>query len=398
MSQTIVHASEEDLTAGTTDGLPPKYFSLDPEARTVRAVAGLLAVFLGLALFGLAALWLGEEHAGLAGWSLVTSAGVYVVLAFVACLLPRPSDGDGLSLDSNGLTLIRAGHHCHWPWSDLGDFTIATRSRLAGWFLGGRILIRIPAMPRPTPTVDSARQEATTLCIAGDHLATDDQIANALAAFRDHEVGPLTSDDSHVRSPSGIYHLRDQGTRTVKTRTVPISGLVSWVSVYATASVIGGLYDGWQAFVGHWTDPLSHPIILTVATLFVPYDIWSGLRKLAPAGNHLQVDADGLLLEVDGRRRRWRWDSVSAPEIQEASGADGATRRCIVFIARHDGFSSGPQTTPGLLPAALRFIVEDIYDAPLETMVGRMAEFRAGFRSDPVATAANVPGAVPLPT
>lgn len=398
MNQTTIDGGEDDRAAATPPGPSPVNFRIDPEARAIHAVVAIAVGFVALALSGLAALWLGGEHAGLAGWTLVASAVVYAVLTAVACLVPRPLDGDGLSLDLAGLTVTRAGVDRRWPWRNLGNFSLSARPYLAGWFLGRRISIGVPASPPSTPAADGARRESTILHIAGDYLAPDHEIAGALSAFRDHRAGYPMPDESGVRVPGGTFHLRDQHARTAKTRNAAISGIFSWVIVYAAAAAVGGLYDGWQAFLDHWTDPLSHPLILTVATLFVPYDIWSGVRKFTPAGNHLQVDADGVGLAIEGRRRRWRWDSVSAPEIQEASETEGATRRCIVFIARHDGFSSSPQTTPGLLPAALRFIVEDIYDAPLETIVGQMAEFRAGFRSDPVPTAATAPGAVPLPT
>lgn len=401
MNQTTIVSGEDDKAAAAVDGLTSVRFSPDLEARAGRAVMGLLFVFVGVAGVGLVALWLGEAGAKFAGGALVASAVVYLVLAIVACLMPRPLDSDGLSMDPHGLTVTRAGADRRWSWRDLGKFSIAHRAGLAGRLLGRQISIHIPALvpdlQSSTTTSDPALREATILRIAGDYLASDDEIAHALLAFRDHAAGPSAPDALRQRRSSRTYHPRDQAARTVKTRTVAISGVVSWVCVYAAASAVGGLYDGWQAFIDHWTDPLSHPIILTVAMLFVPYDIWSGLRKSAPAGNQLRIDADGLVLAVEGRRRRWRWDAVSAPEIQEVSGPDGETGRCIAFIARHDGLSSGPQATPGLLPAALRIDIDDIYDSPLESMLGEMAGFRAGFQFESVATGAAAPGAVPLP-
>lgn len=375
-------------------GSPPIVFRRDPEAAVLRATLWSLWVYSGVALGGLVGLWFGPE---VAVWALGVLAGVYGAAAIAACAMPRPAQGDNLSLDGEGLTLTGAGRADRLRWCDMDDFIVDQRSRLACRLLGPGLVIRIPAAPGLAPTTGVPPQPAKTLRISGGYLASQEEMADALAAFRGRAVGYQVSRDQHFRRTVPTFHLRDQGARSSKTRTEAITDVVGTSCFYLAASGVRGLAEGWDAFFSFWTDPLSHPIALAGVLILALWDLWSRQRKLRPAANALRLDPERLMVAKDGRRRQWRWDAVAEPEIQEEAEPDGNITRRIVFIARHDGLSSNGAVPPGLLPGAVRIAIDDLYDAPLEAIIGRIAALRAGSRSESAAAVGSAPQSVPLP-
>ncbi len=372
---------------GTADGAGASAirFRPDPEAAALRAALWLGLVFAVLASVALAALWLDWA---IAAGAVAATLAMLAAAAAALVAMPRPATGDGLALDREGLTLTRSGRRDRWLWRDLGDFTIETRSGLAGRLFGDQVVI----CKAGTGPHGSRRRR-----IAGSCLASPHEIAATVAAYRDHAAGrgtpgPAGEPGSHAR-----FHLADQGGRREKTLTLAIAAVIGMVIVYGAAAAVGGLFDGWDAFVGYWTDPMSHRVLLTVVIGWAAYDLWVWQRKLPAATNQLVFDATGLVIVSEGRRRCWRWDLVSEPEIQHLPEPEDGKSRRILFIARHDGLSRDGTVQPGLLPGAVRIAIDDLYDAPLETIAERFRAFRARAQSEAaVASPRHEPS--PLPT
>lgn len=381
MNQTDVDQSAGNYRSMGDVGASAIHFRLDPEAAALRTVLWLGLAFAGVASVALAALWF--------DWAIAAAAvaGSLAILAMAAAALvamPRPAPHDGLTLDREGLTQTQAGRQDRWLWSDLGDFTIETRSGIVGRLFGDRVVIRKAAAGSSGHRVRR---------IIGSCLASPHEIAATVAAFRDHAAGHGKGDLAEADGLHASFHLADQTGRREKTVTLANTATIGNVVVYGIAAAIGGFFhgiaaairghiDGWDAFVGYWIDPISHPIPLTMVIGCAAFDLWSWQQKLPTASNCMVFDATGLFIVSEGRERRWRWDLVSEPEIHDLPDSESSEGRRILFIARHDGMSHDGTLRSGLLPGAVRVAIDDLYDAPLETIAERFSEFRAKAQSE----------------
>lgn len=383
--------------AATGPGEMTAVFRRNPEAAAIRTAVCLMSIVAALTVPGLLALWIAPEETTFIGWTLATACGVFIVAVILVCAMPRPSADDGLILHAEGLTRVRSGQRLQWRWNDLGDFAIARRNAVAGWLFGQTVSIEIPAISDGSQADGAKPRRRETFRLGGGYLASLDAIAATLAAYRDGATGQRLGDVHRIGDACGVFDLRDQKKRSLETRSAMIWSVLGGLGCYAGAAVVNGLMDGWSGFVGFWTDPMSERVVLTMSSLWALFLVGLGLRFALLAGNRLCVDTEGLTLAVGGRRRRWLWDLVAAAEIYEASELEDDEPRRIVFIARHDGFSKDGAVPSGLRPGAVRVVIDDLYDAPLETIVDRMNALRE--RALAVATAQETPvGPVPLPT
>ena len=378
-----------DVTAGNQQQTPDAgasgiLFRPDPEAAALRAALWLGLAFVGPASVALVAVWLDWAIAEAA---VAASLGMLAAAAAALVAMPRPADGDGLMLDRDGLMLIRAGRQVRWHWRDLGDFAIETRSGLAGRLFGDRVVIR---------KAESGPEGIQRRRLTGSCLASPEEIAQELAACRDRGIGQGPSDAAETHPSSTRFNLADQTGRRDKAMTVAIAALVGVIVVYGVAAAVGGLTRGWDAFVSYWIDPMSQQVPITLLIGWAAYDLWSWQRKLATAANQVVLSTAGLEIVSEGKRRRWRWDMVSEPEIHDVPDSDDSKDRRIVFIGRHDGMSRDGALPSGLRDGAVRIAIDDLYDASLETIAGRFSAFRAATRVEvPVDAGQQEPSPLP---
>lgn len=362
-----MNQTELDVTAGppgeTPDaGAPGIVFRPDPEAAALRTVLWMAFAFAGPATLALVAVWLDWAIAQAA---VPASLGVLAAAAAALLAMPRPADSDALVLDRDGLTLTQAGRRERWTWSELGDFAIETRSGLAGRLIGERVVIRKGPQRRR---------------LIGSCLASPEEIAEQLAAYRDRAMGRDAVNPSEAPISSTRFNLADQFSRREKTMNAATAALVGVAIVWGVSAGVAGLTRGWDAFVSYWIDPMSQRVPLTLLIGFAAYDLWIWLRRLPIAANQMIFEASGLVIASEGQRRRWRWELVSEPEIQDLPESDDGKDRRIVFFARHDGISRDGTLPAGLRDGAVRIVIDDLYDASLETIVARFNAFRAGAR------------------
>lgn len=384
-----MNQTELDATAGPSRetpaaGAPSIVFRPDPEAAALRTVLWLGLAFAGPAALALVAVWL---DLAIAQAAVPASLGMLAAAAAALLAMPRPANSDALMLDRDGLTLTQAGRRARWTWRELGDFAIETRSGLAGRLIGERVVIRKAEIGPDGPQ----RRRLT-----GDCLASPEEIAEQLAAYRDRAMGRGPVDAAEARCSSTRFNLSDQSGRRDKAMNAAIAALVGMIVVYSVAAGVGGLTRGWDAFLSYWNDPMSQRVPLTLLIGWAAYDLWIWQRKLPMVANQVIFDASGLVIVSEGQRRRWRWDLVSEPEIHDPPESDDENDRRIVFIARHDGLSRDGTLPSGLRDGAVRIVIDDLYDASLETIVARFNAYRAGTRID-VSAAAGQQEPSPLP-
>ena len=340
--------------------MEPIIFARDRESVVLRIVRVVLAFARAGALVGIVTLWAEDEPYRYAPWILLGVVGLQVAALVASLLAPRPAEGDGMILDGEGLRLVAGRRAKRLGWDALARARVQARGVVARVLLGPRIVLRQSDGPGRLP-------------IDGGFLDTQDDMAAVLEAACRQGPGVLSATDLRPT----VFHQRDHEERHPRIVATLVGAPILLIAFMAGASAVDGVMDGWDAFLAFWRDPLSHPIVLTVAFGFMVYDGWSGLRKHGARANLLRLDAGGLSLVKNGSRRRWLWDEVTALDLHEEAAPKGNDLvRFLAFTARHDGLSPARVVPPGAIPAAPRCRIDDLYAAPLPAIVEAMAGWR----------------------
>lgn len=284
-----------------------------------------------------------------------------------------PAAKNLLSIDNQGLTVMRRGRIKHWHWADISP--VRRHGRAATFTAeadGRRSGERIDDI-YPTPLDDIVAR-------------INDCRDRALAAGAPTPGTEAPGAPSTPSTPSMYYIDPETRKRKHRKEVLPIVALMTMFPIFylfVAKEKLSQLFkDVNNEQIMNYFDIID--IYFGLFYLFMLFSILLMMFVVAgKVGNFIQATDEGLTWSQRGTMiRQWLWRDISSFELRDNSAAGSPGARTIAFMTADDGkvfrgmgMSSlflGKQLPPGLLS----FTMEDPYDTPADKMATQLNAYR----------------------
>lgn len=302
---------------------------------------------------------------------------------------PRPSTRDQLRLDEQGLTRTRGSRTRRWSWAEVSDFRLHGYLHPASLVLGRSISFRVPdddrrfALPALVNRILFFGHNAA---IGDNYLSDIRDLAAGLNHWRNMALGQVSRAANARRSrtpfsPTGpaVFFNREKLRDSGKLRRALGLALLSLVGTLGALAIVSAVDI--EDLPAKFEDLAQSPMLLAglpVAAVGVFFTVFEAMGRDAASQNLVVLSSGGLQLRRNGERQHWLWHEVAEPELRRMPGTamPGGSAQAISFVATHNGKRPGKSPDGGPLPAAAVHSLEDVYDAPLDEIVGQMRAWR----------------------
>jgi hypothetical protein len=313
-------------------------------------------------------------------------------LLFAMSLLWKSPARNFVLLDDVGLTTAFMGMRRRWQWRSLESAEVeqtgaplkTVKLSVSGTFGWGDRFMLLFA----NALASSSR---ATIRLPDFFEVPVEEVAARIDEYRSAALGESRAGEDPREPRRPVVPAGDEAI--VFERSTAIYSrlrIVEYVSYALVVPLVGALaYLAYLDADGSWPDlwPAGATFIGIALLMFVVSTVLQR-RLFKPDLNNLRLDADGLAYLRAGKSLRWPWGDVSAFDLRLASSKRLlGRRRFITFAAPGNDWTWHLVRYVYALPKhPPLFIIEDVYESPLDEIAATLNEYRERALGGEVAT------------